>query len=34
MPLFYLDAEFSSDVDRQNSVTSKMASRQSRMGNG
>jgi hypothetical protein len=32
MPLFYLDAEFSSDVDRQNSVTSKLASRQSCMG--
>jgi hypothetical protein len=34
MPLFCLDAEFSSDVDRQNSVTSKPSRGQSRMGNG
>jgi hypothetical protein len=34
MPLFCPDAEFSSDVNRQNSVTSKPASGQSHMGNG
>jgi hypothetical protein len=34
MPLFCPDAEFSSDIDHQNSVTSKPASEQSHMGNG
>jgi hypothetical protein len=34
MPLFCLDAEFSSDIDRQNFVTSKLSSGQSCMGNG
>jgi hypothetical protein len=31
MPLFCLHAEFSSDVDHHNSITSKPASRQSHM---
>jgi hypothetical protein len=34
MPLFCPGAKFSSDVDRQNSVTSKAFSGQSRMSNG
>jgi hypothetical protein len=34
MPLFCPDAEFSSDVDLQNSVTFKPFSGQSYMGNG
>jgi hypothetical protein len=34
MPLFSPDAEFSSDVDRQNSVTSKPSSGQSHISNG
>jgi hypothetical protein len=33
-PLFYPETEFSSDVDRQNSVTSKPISGQSCMSNG
>jgi hypothetical protein len=34
MPLLCPGAEFSSDADRQNSVTSKSFSEQSRMSNG
>jgi hypothetical protein len=34
LPMFYPETEFSSDVDRQNSVTSKPFSGQSHMGNG
>jgi hypothetical protein len=33
-PLIYLGAEFSSDIDHQNSVSSKPFSGQSRMSNG
>jgi hypothetical protein len=33
-PLICPGAEFSSDIDRQNSVSSKPFSAQSRMGNG
>jgi hypothetical protein len=33
-PLFYPETEFISDVDRQNSVTSKPFSRHSHMSNG
>jgi hypothetical protein len=34
MLLFCPDAEFSNEVDRQNSVTSKLFSGQSHMGSG